>query len=127
MTKIREFYNRHQVLVPFLVIAIVGMIGFGRIESAARERKQQICTAEIEDRILFEDIIDFVAENNEGSTEIDTSGLPSELQQLIEQSQANAAAFNEFANERLDIPPDICDGTGITEAEIREEQLKKGS
>lgn len=113
-------------MIPFLIIAIISFVGFARIEDSNKERKKQICRAELEDRILIEDIINFVSSNNSGSENIDTSGLPPELQQLIEQSQANATAFNEFANERLDVLPDICNGTGITEKQIREELNSKG-
>lgn len=122
MTKIKAFFYRHQVLIPFLVIALVGGIGLTKLQNDATLRREQICKAELEDRILIEDILNFVADNNSGSNQIDISTLPSELQQLIEQSQANAVAFNEFANERLDIPPEICNNTGLTEKQIREEQ-----
>lgn len=133
MTKIKAFVDRHQVLIPFLIIAVISILGFARIEAssheikvAAQERKYQICKAEIEDRILIEDILNFVASNTSGSSELDIESLPPELQELIQQSQANSAAFNEFANERLDIPPDICNGTGITEEQIREELDAEG-
>lgn len=125
MTWFKAFLERHQVLVPFIILALATGVAFWMTESDDQERKYQICYADLEDRVLLEDILNFVSNNSQSAASIDTSNLPPELADLIEESKANSIAFNEFANERVNIPPKICKGTGLTEDDIRADQVDR--
>lgn len=103
LKRVRKFFDDHQVWVPFLVVALVAGVGLHVVQQNAKTQEENTCKAALESRILIEDLLNFNAPD-------DLSTLPPEYQEFL-----------TFANERLDTLPEICDGTGITKAEVRED------
>lgn len=117
--KIRKFLNERPLALAYICIVLAMCAGFWYQSEQAKERKQQICFDALEERLLIEDILNFVGGPSDQNEDPIDPNLPPEVQKLIEQSRERSKAFREFADERIKIPPTICKGTGITSAEVR--------
>lgn len=116
--------RNHPQLIAYVMIVLAAGTAIVWQNYLGEQRKEQICYAEIEDRLLIEDILDFVSDPIQGVGAINRD-FPPELQQLIEEARSVSIEFKRFSAERLDIPPTICDGTGITEQQVKDDQVRK--
>lgn len=94
-----------------LAIFTVAVISAFHVQNTAQEhrqrtqeaqtlaRRKQICEAEIEDRVVIRDIIDFA--------------IPASAQ-----ANPYAKAFRERVYARLQVPPTICKGTGVNVGDV---------
>lgn len=117
---IREKLRNRQQLITYVILFAAMIGGFTWQNVQADERREQICTGQIEDRVAFQALVNFVVPEDEGDQEIDPT-LPENIRKLIEESRANSEAFRVFADVALTLPPRICDGSGIDPKEVREE------
>lgn len=93
-----RFVQRHPAVIAWLIgLSAVG-ISFELQERATEERKLQICEAEIEDRVLIRDIIDFAFGDAPASSE--------------------TGEFQRYVHDRIEIPPAICEGTDISVRDV---------
>lgn len=121
---LQSWYRRNPNVIAYVLI-LVGVIGAVAWQNhLGEQRKEQICYAEIEDRLLWEDTIDYLGADN--PDRVDTQSLPPEIQKLIETSRQRSEKFYKFTRDKIEIPPTICDGTGVTEEQVRQDQIRKG-
>lgn len=133
MSKWTTWRQRNPQLIAYLLIVLAMGVGFyymtqqdNDIEEAAQERKEQICYAVLEDRILLKDILDFVAGDEEAAQQPIDPTLPEQVRKLIEDSRKRSVAFKKFADERIELPPVICLQTGVTIKDVLKEQERLG-
>lgn len=96
--------KRYPAVIAFTLFAVAVFVSFGIQERATHDRKRQICTAEIEQRVVIRDIIDFAIPNT---------------------ATPQALAFRKHVYERTRVPPAICQGTGINVDQLIQKLTKR--
>lgn len=107
--RVGDWLNEHPFAAMVLVFAVTIAVVVTYQNAQARERRQQICTAVIEDRVLIRDIVGFVGNQGE-DTPAPNPNLPPEIQQLIEDSRERSKVFQQLVQRRIELPPDLCKG-----------------
>lgn len=105
----RNFLKGRSGLIAYVLFAVAVTVSFLIQDRATHDRREQICRAEIEDRVL---ILDIVEKSASPAAPIDPKLSP-ELQDLIRKSRESSQKFRDSVRKRVEIPPDICAGTGI--------------
>lgn len=120
----KEWYRRHPALIAYVLVIIAGVSAILWQNHLGQQRREQICYAEIEDRLLWKDTISYLSTPSPLQRNPDT--LPPAVQELIKQGQERSEDFYKFMRARVAIPPTICDGTNISEDKVRSDQIRRG-
>lgn len=87
-----NFLRRYPQLVGYLIMAVgfIGVVALLQLQSDAS--KKQTCIAVVEDRVVVRNIVDFA---------------------LGVSTSPQATEFRNYVYKQLEIPPNICSGTGV--------------
>lgn len=118
------WYRRNPALIAYALIVIAGFSAILWQNYLGDQRKEQICYAEIEDRLLWKDTLAYL--NAPGGAQVDPESLPENIQKLLKDSQRRSDEFYKFMQARVEIPPTICDSTHVTEDRVRRDQIRRG-
>lgn len=91
------FFRRNPNVIAYFGVIGAVLVSFLIQANATQDRKRQICTAEIEDRLVLRDIVDFAVPTEAGE---------------------RGEAFRQYVYQRLEVPPTICEGTNVNLQEL---------
>lgn len=120
----RNMWRNRPLLVAYLLILSASAGAFAWQGHLGQQRKEQICYAEMEDRLLWKDTISYLGTQ---SPQVDTSKLSPEIRKLVEDSRVNSKKFYTFMQSRVEIPPKICSHSGVTEDQVIRDQIRRGT